>query len=242
MNVLKKITSLGLIFSFVFATIAVAQSSSSNFLIEEYFIGPGGENDLNSANYNARATLGDAGVGNSASTNYQAYSGFTTTNDPHLELTVDAALIDFGVLDTNSTATGTGEFSVRSYLNSGYAVTTSGVAPTNATGDSLDPIASATASTPGVEQFGINLVSNTNPESFGAIAAQVPSASFSFGTAAGGYNTPNLFQYNEGDTIAESLTSSGQTDYTISYVLNISPNTPSGLYTMKHFVVATPTF
>lgn len=227
----------------LFGSIAYAQSSSSsNFRVDEYFIGPGGENDINSTNYNARATLGDAGVGNSASGNYQLYGGFTTTNEPHLELTVTAAIVDFGELDSTITGSGNATFSVRSYLNSGYSITTSGAGLENGNGDLIAPLASAAVSTVGTEQFGINLVSNSLPSAFGTNPVQVPGVDFSFGAAAVGYNSSNTYKYVDGDVIATSDQSSGQTDYTISYIVNVGPNTPSGLYTMKHFVVATPTF
>jgi len=99
-----------------------------------------------------------------------------------------------------------------------------------------------TASSSGTEQFGINLVANTSPATFGSNPAQIPNSTFSFGQAASGYNTPNLYKYVNGDTVASSSSSSGETDYTISYIFNISSTTPGGTYTMNHVLVATSTF
>jgi hypothetical protein len=99
-----------------------------------------------------------------------------------------------------------------------------------------------TISSVGTEQFGINLVANTAPTTFGANPSQAPDASFSFGQAAAGYDTPNYFKYVTGDTIAYSNKSSGETDYTISYLFNVSNATPGGQYTLHHVLVATSTF
>jgi hypothetical protein len=71
---------------------------------------------------------------------------------------------------------------------------------------------------------------------------EVPSSTYSFGAAATGYNTPCQFKYVNGDTVAQSTKSSGETDYTISYIFNISATTPGGVYTMQHVLVATSTF
>jgi hypothetical protein len=85
-------------------------------------------------------------------------------------------------------------------------------------------------------------VANTNPANFGAGPVQVPSGAFSNGTVASGYNTANLYKYVKGDTIASSAASSGETDYTISYILSINSSTPAGQYTMNNVLVATSTF
>jgi hypothetical protein len=76
----------------------------------------------------------------------------------------------------------------------------------------------------------------------GSDPVQVPSSSFSFGAAAANYNTACNFTYNNGDTVAQSTQSSGETDFTISYLFNISSITPGGTYTMNQSLVATSTF
>ena len=57
-----------------------------------------------------------------------------------------------------------------------------------------------------------------------------------------GYDTVNNFRYNTGDTIAQSDSSSGQTDYTISYIVNISPITEAGLYVFSQDLVVVGTY
>jgi len=223
------------------AVILAQQYSSSSYSVNEIIVGSGGINDFGSTNYSGRATIGEMAVGNITGTLYQAYAGFETTDEPYLEFVVDSTFVDLGVLSTGSTATTTATFNVRTYLASGYSVVTSGL-PTSEAGLTIEPTASAAASTAGTEQFGINLVANTSPTSFGADPVQVPNGSVSFGQVGSGYNTANLYQYNEGDEIAYADSSSGETDFTISYIYNIKSVTEAGLYQLSHVLIATSTF
>jgi hypothetical protein len=151
-------------------------------------------------------------------------------------------------LSESSASTTTATFSVESYLASGYIVQTIGNPPASngVTPHTLSALTSGGTSSPGTEQFGINLVANTigcgAPANVGANPVQVPDSTFSFGAAAAGYNTCGSFKYNNGDTIAISSKSSGETDYTISYLFNINHSTPDGQYTFRQSIVATATF
>jgi len=107
--------------------------------------GSGGSVDPTSANYSALATIGETAVGNLSSANFQAYGGFQTTDVPYLELVVTPATIDLGVLSDSSASTTTGTFYVRTYLASGYSVTSAGL-PTNEDGLTIAPITAAAAS------------------------------------------------------------------------------------------------
>jgi hypothetical protein len=215
--------------------------SSPSYGVDQVFFGSGGVNDANSANYNARASLGDTGVGNSSSSLYQLYGGFTTTEEPFLEFVVNPANVNLGTLSTGSASTGSATFTVRSYLSSGYVVRTASDPPQNGSYTMAGMPATA-ASNPGTEQFGINLRANTAPATVGADPEQIPDASFSFGQAAVGYNTVNQYKYVKGDSIAFSSQSSGVTEYTMTYMINISSLTPGGIYVMNHNLVATATF
>ena len=214
---------------------------SPSYGVDEVFFGSGGVNDANSANYNARASLGDTGVGNSASSLYQLYGGFTTTEVPFLEFVVNTVNVDLGVQSTASASTGTATFTVKAYLASGYVVTTTADPPKNGP-YTMAGIPVTASSNPGTEQFGINLRANTAPATVGADPVQLPDTSFSYGQVAVGYNTPNQFRYAQGDTIAYSNQSSGITQYTMTYIMNVSSLTPGGTYVMHHSLVATGTF
>lgn len=221
---------------------AYAQSSSSpSYRVDQTFFGSGGELDANSANYRAKQTAGELAVGNTASANYGAYAGFNTTDDPYLEFVVTGNNIDLGYLSTSQVSTANGTFYVRAWQSGGYVIRTEANPPTNtANGHMFDTPSSPTASAPGTEQFGMNLVANTSPTTFGANVSQANG--FSVGQVATGYDMPNVFKYAKGDTIASASSSSSVTTYTLSYIFNINNVTPSGEYRFAHTIVATATY
>ena len=205
----------------------------------KYLWGLAGLNDASSANYRARASLGDLTVGN-ASLTYQAYGGFTTTTDPYIEFSVNNTNVNLGLLSIDNPSVTTATFTMRTYLASGYVVISNSEPPRNSNYN-MQNLSSQTASVPGTEQFGINLAANNlvGIGDFGAIPAQIPTGTYSYGYATDTYNDSNLFKYVAGDVIAQSDSSSGETDYTISYLFNISPVTPGGEFRFIHDLVAT---
>jgi len=231
------------LFSFLFldGITSAQQSSSTNYSTNEYFFGTGGETDLNSASYKARGAAGALGVGSASSTSYTANAGTINPEDEYIEFVVNASTVNLGIHSVGSTTTGTATFYVKAYVANGYAVRNASPAPRTGSYTMLSP-SSAVASAVGTEQFGINLVANTSPATFGAAAVQVPDSTFSFGAASAGYNTTNVYKYVNGDTIAAATKSTGQTTYTISYIMNIDDTTPGGTYTMNHILVATGTY
>ncbi|HKR81943.1 MAG TPA: hypothetical protein VJR27_03000 [Candidatus Saccharimonadales bacterium] len=218
-------------------------TQSTNYQIQEDFIGGVGGTYANSTNYQSIGSAGAAAVGDSSSANYRTQSGATTTNDPSLSFAVNTSSVALGTLSTGSAGTGTAAFSVLNYTSYGYVVQVLGNPPSYG-GHSLTAMSGA-ASSAGTEQFGINLVANTTPASLSGVSAnpqQVPSGSFSNGTFGSGYGTTNTYKYNSGDTIAQATQSSGQTTYTISYVANISGTTPAGAYTGAETLICTGTY
>jgi len=214
---------------------------SSSYQINESTVGSGAAENSSSASYQSTGTAGDLGVGDSSSTAYKQQSGFNTTADPRLAAIINTSSVNFGSLSTSVASTGTSTFSVLNYTSYGYSVYTVGNTPSNG-GHNLTGLSSPTASQVGSEQFGINLKANTSPVTFGAETSQNPSSSFSYGAAYTGYNTANVFKYVAGDKIAEATQSSGQTDYTISYVVNVSSSTPSGTYSGGQSIVVVGTY
>jgi len=220
--------------------------SSPKYKIDQTFFGTGSESDLQSpgGNYSGSATVGDLGIGESSSLNYRAYAGFNTTDEPYLEFVVTGSNIDLDYLDVNQPKTANGMFYVRAWQTSGYVVHTESDPPSNNifSNQQIDPLSVPTTSSPGTEQFGINLVANTSPATFGAAPQQVPDATFSFGAAASGYDVANNFQYIKGSVVAQSPRSTSVTIYTLSYLFNIGDETTSGQYTFNHVLVATATY
>ncbi len=222
----------------------LAQGASNGYRIDESFIGPGGNLESGSGGYQlqpGQSTVGNAGgVGESNSTTYGAQSGNTTTSDPRLACVVNSSSLNFGALSNSVTVTGTATFSVLNYTAYGYNVSIIGGPPSNGA-HALTALSSNSGAIIGTEQFGMNLKNNASPD-IGAEAVQVPSSSFSYGSAATNYNVVDSFRYNSGETIATAPRSSGQTDYTASYIVNTSVTTPGGQYTGNQTILCTGTY
>ncbi|MGH9856421.1 MAG: hypothetical protein ACRD4B_01125, partial [Acidobacteriota bacterium] len=151
---------------------------------------------------------------------------------------------------TSATATATASFSVLNYTSYGYIVNVVGNPPAAGSytlaGITTDPTDPNSTSQQGVEQFGINLVRNIDflgvGNDLGADPAQVPDGTFSFGSVTTNYSVPGRFHYVPGETIASAPKSSGQTDYTISYIVNVSTDSGGGQYTGSQTIVCTGTY
>lgn len=229
MNKILILLAMTLIMYGLSGTVLAQTQTSPNFELREGSIDSGGSFQGSSPNFSSQGTTGDTGVGNSASDNYRSTAGFNTTDDPRLVLIINTSSVNFGALSTTATSTATSTFSVLNYTAYGYSVYTIGSPPSN-NSHTLSGMSSAGPSQVGVEQYGINLKANTSPVSQGADPVQVPSGIFAFGTASTGYNTANNYRYVAGEKISESAQSSGETDYTISYIVNASTTTPGGQY------------
>jgi hypothetical protein len=139
----------------------------------------------------------------------------------------------------SSTSSFSTDFEVRAYVSHGYSASIVGPPPrlrSAPTAKQLTAMSTRAVSSPGIEQYGVNLRANTTP-SVGSAMQQIPDSSFSFGYATADYNVPNEFKYVDGDVIARSDKSSGYTRYFISFIANVGPNTPGGEYFTSHTVV-----
>lgn len=228
--------------------LAASISSSPNYGVDEVFFGSGGELNACGTDYCAKQSAGEIAAGNTAANAFRSVGGFNTNREPYLAFSVAGSNTDLGYLSKVGTATTTATFAVKTYLASGYVVQLASDPPTN-TGPGnhiLSGLATPTASSAGTEQFGINLRQNTigcgAPANFGVDPVQVPDNTFSFGTVATDYNTCGLFKYVKGDTIASSDRSTGETDFTISFIYNIGDLTPDGEYIYSGELIATSTF
>ncbi len=215
-------------------------SSSDNYQVVETEFSSGSETENCTGNYCVRSTVGSLMIGDGTAGSKTAEFGPITEDEPALEVIVEVNETNLGVLTTEATAKTSLVVKVRNYLSNGYVMQMTGDPPrisSHTLAHSLTP----TASAQGTEQFGINAVANTVP-SVGANAVQVPSGDFSFGVVDGEYGTPNLFKYESGDTIAQSPRESGQTDYTISMIVNVANSTPAGQYAGDFSIVVIPTY
>lgn len=163
--------------------------------------------------------------------------------------TATAGNVTFNQLfSPTSTSTATSQMAASTNANHGYAITVSGATLTSGT-NSIAALTTASTSTIGSPQFGMNLEVNTTP----AVGIALTPAS---GTTAGsnytgnplaGYNTANTFKFNSGDTVANSASTgtNGPTDaqiYTVSYIVNVPGNQPAGTYTTTLTYICTATY
>lgn len=213
-------------------------AKSDNYQIDESTIGGGGLNQSSSNNFRASNATNDLAVGNAASENFQVNSGSQTTRDPTLSFNIDIVDINFGKFSSSAPAVTTAKFSVSNYTSYGYVVQIVGKPPTNGQHE-IEPIAEDGTSQPGIEQFGINLVANTSPVSIGA---NPKNGETGHGQASPNYGQPNKFRYQSGETIALAPKSSGETIYTLSYLVNVASLTPGGEYTSNQTLIVTGTY
>jgi len=244
MRYLIALTAL-LLLGFSGVAVAAPQTNSSHFQVNEVQIGGAGSaQKLCGSTYCGKISVGDLVAGSASSDTYSAQLGFNTSDTPLLEVMALGGTSEMGTIDTGKTGTATNIIKVRSYLSSGYTLHITGAPPTALNHTLSVPMGEGDTpftSQPGSEQFGINLVANNTPH-IGADPVQVPSGSFSFGTVADGYDQADLFKYRSGDTMAYSNRSTGETDYTVSMIINVSGTTPGGKYTSNFSAVVVPNF
>lgn len=233
----------GLFLVLVFAVLFVAPSvraqslTSPNYKFEESTIGAGGLVESNSTNFQGVSSVGDVGNGDSASTNLQSSAGSKSTEFPRLAVSVNGG-VNFPTFSATTPAMATTTFSVLNYTSYGYSVYIFGDPPKH-DNHSIATMTTPYTSSPGFEQFGINLVANTSPQSIGANPDQ---GQFGFGVATDDYNDANQYRYSDGAMIASAPKSSGITNYTMSYLVNVSALTPGGQYSTNQTLIITGSY
>lgn len=222
---------------------------SSSYQFQETSLGGNSMLGAQSTNFQATSSIGVLGLGNSSSANLQVNAGHLTTADPTLTFKVTNFNVNFGNFSATQATVTTSTFSVINYTSYGYVVQIVGTPPTNGSHSialmGQNP-GGPEVSQAGKEQFGINLVANISPVSVGQNPdngqLNPDGSQFGYGEAAPGYNDPNHYRYVSGETIAKAPKSSGQTDYTISYLVNVNSLTPGGQYTSHQTLICTGTY
>ena len=230
-------------------SVLAAESSSSSYSVDRVFFVAGGELEACGAIYCAKQTAGEVAAGHTAGAAFRAQAGNNVEREPYLAFSVAGSSTDLGYLSPAGTAVAEATFAVKTYLANGYVVQLASDPPTNVENPShqIDGLATPTTPQVGTEQFGINLTENSNvlcgsTVNVGSNPVQVPDNTFSFGTVDTDYDNCGQFKYVKGDTIASSSRSTGETDYTIAFIYNISDQTPDGEYVFSGQLVATSTF
>lgn len=237
------VASLGLALALFIAPADATQTlQSPNYKFDESSVGTGGLTQGSSTNYRVQSATGDLAVGSAASGNFQVEAGSRTSPDPVLTFNLGNANANLGKFSASTASTASASFSITNYTSYGYVVQLVGHPPKYGSNE-ISPMTATAVSQPGIEQFGVNLVANTSPISFGANPDNGTAPNdFGFGQVAPNYGTPNQFRYVSGETVASAPKSSGKTTYTLSYLVNVTPLTPSGTYTSDQTLVVTGTY
>ena len=150
--------------------------------------------------------------------------------------TNDIYYSDMGQLDANETLTAQSQMAVGTNASAGFVIMATGApmsAGTNVIASSSDP----SLSQPGENQFGINLVANTEP-----VIGNDPEGDWANAVVSADYSQPNLYKFESGDIVASSPNVSLMKKFTVSYVLNSSPELRAGVYTTSINFIASGRF
>jgi hypothetical protein len=149
-----------------------------------------------------------------------------------------------GEFSPTATAYATSQMVASTNAGTGYNITVNGTTLTSGA-NTIPAMTSATTSTIGLGQFGMNVRANTTP-AVGADIAPASNTTNYRGEGLAGYNTANTFKYTTADSVADSGNSTlGPTDaqnYTASYVVNVSGSQTAGTYTTTLTYICTATF
>jgi hypothetical protein len=150
--------------------------------------------------------------------------------------TDDNNYTDLGTLSSTDTLYTQSQMAAGTNASLGYVITANGTSMQAGTSVINSPT-SPTASEPGTNQFGINLVANTEPD----IGAD-PDISDDTAQPNPLYGQSNKYMYQDGDVVAEAPDVSLVQKFTISYILNSSPNLTPGVYNTTITYIASGRF
>lgn len=213
---------------------------SSNYTLSEARFSGGMSARGCSTNFCARTSLGELTVGETESANYRASFAPEEPEMPLLQVITELGDKNFGVLDPLKTSMATTKVMIRNHLTEGYTVHLTGEVPNNGS-HSLHASELAEESKPGTELFGVNMAANDEMK-LGANPTYNPAENSLLAKITGNYNQAGKFAYRPEAIMADNRSGSGQTDYTLSMVINVSNMTPKGEYATSLSVVVIPVF
>lgn len=150
--------------------------------------------------------------------------------------TNDINYADMGQLSAQSTLLAQSQMSVGTNASGGFAITANGT-PMSAGTSVIDAPATPTESIQGTNQFGINLVANNLPT-----VGSDPEGAWTNAIPMPDYGVPNHYKYVPGDVVAYSPNVSLMKKFTVSYIVNSSPNLRAGVYTTTITYIASGRF
>lgn len=143
---------------------------------------------------------------------------------------------NLGELSPSSTLFTQSQMAVGTNASSGFVITANG-APMSAGTSVIGSPNAPTPSSPGVNQFGINLVSNTAPS-----VGRDPEGPWTNALPAATYSVPDRYKFVSGDVVASSPNVSLMRKFTVSYIVNSSPDLRAGVYTTTLTYIASGRF
>jgi hypothetical protein len=143
---------------------------------------------------------------------------------------------DMGELSSDSTLTAQSEMMVGTNATAGFVITANGT-PMAAGTNIIDSLPTPTASTKGDNQFGINLVANNAPT-----VGNDPEGTWANAVTSPDYSIPNQYKFVPGDVVAYSPSVSLMKKFTVSYIVNSSPDLRAGVYTTTITYIASGRF
>lgn len=148
---------------------------------------------------------------------------------------VNGNFIDYGNLSFENGHHASSQFGVATNALGGYTVTINGKTMTSGN-KSIAALSTPQAYATGVPQFGINLRANTSP------ALGQDANGEGIGVVSPDYDTPDLYKFNDGDVVASAVTGSMFNTYTVTYILNVPPDQPAGVYNTTIAYICTAMF
>lgn len=143
---------------------------------------------------------------------------------------------DLGNLSPTETLFAQSQMGIGTNASSGFAIAAYGT-PMAAGTHVIDPIPTPSPSRPGTNQFGINLVANSSP-----VVGADPDGPFLNAVAMTDYGEANKFKYKDGDRLAYAPNVSLVRRFTTSYIVNVSPTLPAGVYATTITYICTGLF
>ncbi len=148
---------------------------------------------------------------------------------------INGHFIQLGQLSSEETKFGESEMMVATNAEGGYVITVNGGTMTSGL-KTIKRLEEPTANKPGTAQFGLNLADNTDPDIGADPVGAITGDRDPF------YNQPDLYLFNPGDTVASAPGTSIFKKYTSSYIVNIPPDQPAGVYNTTITYLCTGTF
>lgn len=211
----------GTTFKFEFDNVSNAGNVGSQYVRLRTFSGASLGGSVTDEAGLAYATKGDVGVSTIVPQHLDFCVGVVIANNDCSSVVGDS--INFGTLTTAKELVATSQIVAATNADNGYNVTVSGSSLLSGN-NILMAINSPSVSSPGTNQFGMNLRKNNLP-SVGSDPSGLGNA-----VVSGNYAIPDNFVYKTGDLIISVTTPDNFRKFTASYIANIDKSQPAGYY------------